>query len=148
MRVYLIALLLVLSSCGSRKVDLRKRIADVEYNLSIKTKELEIERKKLRVYESSRVIKADSIVEENSKRTIYNPSTEEKTTEKEHSSETEKTKEEDKKENAKDNSSEVDKKVDRKQFNWWGVGISIGVLVVLIYFISKYWKKLFKLPLK
>lgn len=143
MRVCLIALLLVLSSCGSRKVDLRKRITDIEHTLDIKTKELEIERNKLRVYESSRVVKADSIVEKDGKRTIYNPSTEEKTTEKEQSSEIEKTKEEDRKESIKDKGSEVDKKVDRKQFNWWGVGISIGILIVLIISINKYWKNLF-----
>lgn len=148
MKMFLIALLLVLCSCGSRKVDLRKQITDIEHSLSIKTKELEIERNKLRLYESSRIVKADSIVEENGKRTIYNPSSEEKTTEKEQSSEVEKAKEKDIKENLKESSSEVDKKVDRRQFNWWGLGASIGVLTVLICFISKNWKKLFKLPLK
>ena len=39
------------------------------------------------------------------------------------------------------------KKVDKKQFNWWGVSVSIGVLVILIYFVSKNWKKLFKIGL-
>lgn len=145
MRKYIIiSVSLFMFSCGSRKVDLRKRITDIEHNLDVKTKELEIERNKLRVYESSRIVKADSIVEKDGKRTIYNPSTEEKTTEKEQSSETEKTKDEEKKENTKENSSEVDKKVDRKQFNWRWIIIPIGILIIivllLVYFIRKKWK--------
>lgn len=136
--IILISIVVLLAcSCGSRKVDLRKRITDIEHTLDIKTKELEIERNKLRIYESSRIVKADSIVEENGKRTVYNPSTEEKTTEKEQSSEIEKTKKEDKKENTKDNSSEVDKKVDRKQFDWWGIGLTIVVVSILIYKFRK-----------
>lgn len=131
-------MVLVLSSCGSRKVDLRKRIIDIEHSLDVKTKELEIERNKLRLYESSRVAKADSIVEENGKRTIYNPSSEEKVKEKEEFSETVKKKEEEKKENTKDKSSEVDKKVDRKQFSWWGVGFGLIGIAFLLY---KYWLK-------
>lgn len=139
--IYIIVLLVC--SCGSRKVDLQKRITDIEHNLSVKIKELEIERNKLRVYESSRVVKADSVVEKNGKRTIYNARSEEMLTEKEESSENEKSKEGQSKVSASVNSVEIDKKIDKKQFDWWGVGVSIVVIVLLLCLLSGYWKKLF-----
>lgn len=133
--IYLIVLLFC--SCGSRKVDLQKRITDIENNLSVKIKELEIERNKLRVYESSRIAKADSIVEKDGKRTIYNPRSEEELMEKEEILEIKKSKEDEINEYFNDKSSEVDKKVDRRQFDWWGVGVFVAVVgggVSLFYF--------------
>ncbi|MGG5506713.1 MULTISPECIES: hypothetical protein [unclassified Myroides] len=145
MRYTYILFALLLVGCGSRKVDLQKRINDIETNLKVKIKELEVERSKMKIYESSRVFKADSIVEKDGKRTIYNPSSEEKEKSKEESTEKEKSKEENIQENTKDKSTIKDKTVDRKQFNWWGIIIPIAVIVFLIYIFRKPLKKVSRL---
>lgn len=146
MKYSIILLSILFLSCGSRKVDLQKRINDIETNLKVKIKELEVERSKIKIYESSRIFKADSIVEKEGKRTIYNPSSEEKEKSKEESTEKEKSKEEDIQESTKDKSTIKDKTTDRKQFNWWGIIIPLGILIIVvllvIYFIRKKWKLL------
>ncbi|MGS4345090.1 hypothetical protein ACKUSY_05660 [Myroides odoratus] len=133
MKYSIILLSILFMSCGSRKVDIQKRINDIETNLKVKIKELEVERSKMKIYESSRVFKADSIVEKDGKRTIYNPSSEEKEKSKEESTEKEKSKEEDIQENTKDKSTIKDKTTDRKQFNWWGIIIGLTIVLSLVY---------------
>lgn len=145
MKYSILLLSIIFLSCGSRKVDLQKRINDIETNLKVKIKELEVERSKIKIYESSRVFKADSIVEKEGKRTIYNPSSEEKEKSKEESTEKEKSKEEDIQENAKDKSTTKEKTVDRKQFNWWGILLPILLVAFLIYIFRKPLKKLNRL---
>ncbi|QQU04228.1 hypothetical protein [Myroides odoratus] len=145
MKYSIILLSILLMNCGSRKVELQKRINDIETNLSVKIKELEIERSKIKIYETSRVFKADSIVEQNGKRTIYNPSSEEKEKGKEESVEKENKKEEDIQESTKDKSTTKDKITDRKQFNWWGIILPLIIVVFLIYIFRKPLKKLSRL---
>lgn len=145
MKYSVILLSILFLSCGSRKVDLQKRINDIETNLKVKIKELEVERSKIKIYESSRIFKADSIVEKEGKRIIYNPSSEEKEKSKEESTEKEKSKEEDIQESTKDKSTIKDKTTDRKQFNWWGIILPLLLVVFLIYIFRKPLKKLSRL---
>lgn len=134
-----ILLALTIWSCGSRKVDLHKRINDIETNLNIKIKELEVNRKQASEYLYSESFRADSIVEENGKRKIYNPSIDKE--EKKFESLEEESKEIeteiDKKEI--DKSKEKGKHTERKQVSWWYVLFPIGILLLILFF---FWKRL------
>jgi len=126
--VLLIALLgITAQSCGSRKVELHKRINDLETTLNIKIRELQLERKKLSEYIYTESFRADSIIEEGGKRKIYNPIIDKKEDQK--ISEEEKITDIQKEINQTeiDKSSIKDKGTDREQFSWWWIVLFVVV---------------------
>ncbi|WP_413512222.1 hypothetical protein [Myroides odoratus] len=140
MKYLIILLSFTILSCGSRKVDLHKRINDIETNLSVKIKELENERKSLSEYIYTENFRADSIIEESGKRKIYNPSTEKKEQKKESLEEKSKQTETDILQTEKDKSQEKDKKIDRKQFNLGPIIILLVIISVVAYIFRKFLK--------
>lgn len=141
---YLIVLLsFIIIGCGSRKVDLHKRINDIETNLSIKIKEIESERKSLSEYIYTENFRADSIIEESGKRKIYNPYTEKKEQKKETLEEKSKQTETDIDQSEKDKSQEKGKHIDRKQFSWWPIIILLAIISVGVYVFRKPLKRFF-----
>lgn len=136
MKYFVLLLTVLLVGCGARKVDLHKRINDIETTLNVKIKELEVERKKLSEYIYSENFRADSIIEENGKRKIYNPiidkKQEQKVTEEEKTNEVEK----DTIQTEKDKSTIKDKVTERAQFNWLSlfVLLTLGIIIWIKWF--------------
>lgn len=149
-----ILIMLFICSCGSRKMDKQqsKEVVSVETYLE--------EKKDVQVLSNSEIVERFNLSELDLRAddlTIYPDGTMRMTNPHLKSEKIEEEKKLLRTDKLEDNSFRLDltksggskessvKKVDRKKFNWWGVGISIGILILLAVFTYKYWKKLFKI---
>lgn len=135
-----ILLCLTIWSCGSRKVDVNRSVTNVDTNLELNTKEIEFERKKIQEYLYSENLRADSIVFENDKTTIYNPNTWKIVAEKQEASEIEKIQEIELKDVEEVSNESFEKKVERP----WTVAPYLAftglILLLLLLTIRRIWR--------
>lgn len=139
--------IIFLFSCGSRKVDKHSKsvLEDVktEEIEQVQSKELVLSKEQYSNLVHKLNVRADSIKTDNKgNSTLYNPVIESNREEVKSDLDTSKLVENNtnksKVEDSFKEDKEKDKNVEREQFNWWGVLIPLGCILLVLYLVNRY----------